>query len=226
MDRYDLAGPKDWSPRDELVRREFKQFLAYFEPKVYRGWLFEYVYPGFFSFYHPKSDFNIFFTPDFNEKDVVDVQVQKNDGSSTDDGGAVPFTVRTSENLFQAVKPWLDKYHPGKGPAMGGPKDWSPSLDNEAHQWEAMRKAFGSHYRGWELVNRSSYGGLAVHKDSPYHVFFGPDWNVPGSLTIEIARRNGEGVDQADIPFIDRSPENLLSILRPWLDKYHPGNKR
>jgi len=107
-------GAKDWSPLAEREKRELEVFLPFFKKKPYRGWKFDYAYPGFFSYYHPRSDYTVFFTPDWSEKDMIDIQIAKNDGTSVDDGGDVPFRVRTAENLFAAVKPWLDKYHPGR----------------------------------------------------------------------------------------------------------------
>jgi len=74
----------------------------------YGRWVFEYVYPGYFAYHLNRSQLSIFFTPDHTTKDVIDIQVDR-DGQVIDTGEA-PFTKRTAENLFNAVKPWLEKY--------------------------------------------------------------------------------------------------------------------
>lgn len=73
----------------------------------YHGWQFAYEYPGFFVYY--KSPFAVFFTPDWSDKGVVDIQINVHD--QPDDrfeGADVPFQPRTPARLFQIVKPFLD----------------------------------------------------------------------------------------------------------------------
>ena len=73
----------------------------------YRGWLFAYEYPGFFVYY--KGAFAVFFTPDWSGQGVVDIQVNVNDDPDDRFPGAdVPFEPRTSERLFEIVRPFLD----------------------------------------------------------------------------------------------------------------------
>jgi len=75
--------------------------------KSYQGWKFAYEYPGFFVYY--KGAFAVFFTPDWSDKGFVDIQVNVNDDPDDRFQGAdVPFEPRTSEKLFEIVKPFLD----------------------------------------------------------------------------------------------------------------------
>jgi|SRR5579871_1939841 len=83
-------------------------------------WEFAYEYPGFFVYHHNKKDIDVFFTPDWDEKDVVSIQVTS-DGKDLE-GAAIPFKNRTPKNLFNAVLPWLEKY----GRKAWGPREWSP----------------------------------------------------------------------------------------------------
>lgn len=219
-----MGGPKDWSPLTDRQQRELEKFLAYFEDKTYKGWKFDYAYPGFFSFYHPNSDFTILFTPDWSEKDQIDIQIAKDDGTNINDGGDVSFTVRTAENLFQAVRTWLDKYHPGKGPALGGPKDWSPASQKKAREFKEWIDVLAEkHYRGWELDYIVPGMFVFFHKKVPLGIFFNPDWNIQDSITIEVARRDNRGqIELTEVPFTVRTGENLFAAVKPWLDKYHP----
>ena len=73
----------------------------------YHGWDFDYEYPGYFVYY--KENFAVYFTPDWSEKGAVAIQVNVND--DPDDrfpGVDIPFEPRTSNRLFQIVKPVLD----------------------------------------------------------------------------------------------------------------------
>ncbi len=90
--------------RSKLVKDFEKRFSKY------GPWVFEYIYDGYFCYHHKKDrGLDIFFTPGFEGPDSVAIQVQR-DGEGTGDGSDVPFTIPTAENLFIAVKPWLDKY--------------------------------------------------------------------------------------------------------------------
>ena len=73
----------------------------------YNGWEFDYQYPGFFVYY--KGAFSVFFTPDWSGKGLVAIQVNVNDDPDDRFQGAdVPFEPRTSDRLFQIVRPVLD----------------------------------------------------------------------------------------------------------------------
>lgn len=54
----------------------------------YNGWIFEYMYPGYFSY--SKGEHRIFFTPDHNAKGVIDTQVQTLDGDNNPRYDSVP----------------------------------------------------------------------------------------------------------------------------------------
>ncbi len=88
---------------DRLIRETKRRYGKFGD------WIFEYMYPGYFMYFHAQDDsLHVYFTPDFEKKDVVAIQVM-HDGKDLDVTD-VPFTVRTVDNLFAAVKPWLEKY--------------------------------------------------------------------------------------------------------------------
>jgi hypothetical protein len=95
--------------------------------QLFGRWEFEYVFPGYFAYHLYHRKMTVFFTPDNSDEDVIDIQVDHKD--QTVENGEVPFVNRTSENLFQAVKPWLEKYANGipEGKMRRGPKAWRPS---------------------------------------------------------------------------------------------------
>lgn len=82
----------------------------------YKGWEFEYLdQPGSFSYWHPASPVRVYFTPDWSAGDEITVQTERDDDEpEIDDGAAIPFPIRTADRLFEAVRPWLDKYQPLK----------------------------------------------------------------------------------------------------------------
>lgn len=89
-------------------------------------WEFEYMYPGYFAYHLYHKKISVFFTPDNSEEDVIDIQVNHDDDPI--ENSEVPFVTRTVENLFNAVKPWLEKYAHGlpRNKKHRGPKAWRP----------------------------------------------------------------------------------------------------
>lgn len=106
------AGPKyveKTKGEREIEERNLRETFerAY---KYYNGWGFDYMHPGFFSYYQLGGDLRVFFTPDFNEEDAVGVQVQTDDGDALDEGGVHRFKIdRSAPALFRIVKPYLDR---------------------------------------------------------------------------------------------------------------------
>ena len=100
--------------------KDLRELLKGFEGRyaVFQDWRFEYEYPGYFVYYLPDEDIRVYFTPDHSTKNVIDILAVH--GSKLE-AGEVPFIVRSSENLFQAVRPWLEKYGKTKNP-----KNWRP----------------------------------------------------------------------------------------------------
>lgn len=73
---------------------------------IVEGWRFEYMYPGFLSY--GKDDLTLCFTPDFNGKGKVDIQLQSNEGDSFDFGDLVPYKVPLSaETIVEIVRLYL-----------------------------------------------------------------------------------------------------------------------
>lgn len=72
--------------------------------REHNGWVFTYEYPGVFTYSKGKE--SICFSPDWEEKDVVAIQIMNDEGEYIG-GDDYPFTDRTVESLFQIVKPYL-----------------------------------------------------------------------------------------------------------------------
>jgi hypothetical protein len=87
--------------------------------KYYKGWVFEFGYPGYFAYHQMGGSLSVFFTPDFSRKGSVDVEVH-NDVGETVEVEDVPYVVPTHNGapqstveayaLFLIVRPWLEKH--------------------------------------------------------------------------------------------------------------------
>lgn len=94
-----------------MEQRELAGWIKQKHPE-YNGWTFEYMYPGYFSYY--KGYVRVFFTPDFNDKGQIDQQVQTEDGDVINDqrlehfNGVKYSEPLTVEQLFDNAKPMMD----------------------------------------------------------------------------------------------------------------------
>lgn len=102
-------APRTSEERIAEERALVKVFESQYE--TYNGWGFAFEHPGYFSYYQKTGDLTVLFTPDFNEQDVVDVQVASSDGDHFDGiGEGHPFKAdRSAAALFNIVKPYLDR---------------------------------------------------------------------------------------------------------------------
>lgn len=94
-----------------MTREEYATFVRELSQVTYNGWEFDAVYPEYLSFFHHAADVRIYCTPDFNHEGSLDVQVHDEQGNSLE-SAVIPFPLRTSGRIFDAVLPWLDKYQP------------------------------------------------------------------------------------------------------------------
>lgn len=82
----------------------------------YNGWSFAYEHPGFFCFSRNDKPIHVWATPDHNELDKIDVQVEiDNDGTYDENppsDPAFPRKGRTAEGYLAAMRPILDHYAP------------------------------------------------------------------------------------------------------------------
>lgn len=103
------------------TQRDIDDTVKVFENayKYYKGWLFEYQYPGFFVYHQMGGDLSVYFTPDWNEKGRVDIQVTSVDGENIEvhnlpyehpARNGVPYVQAEAYHLFRIVKPWLEKF--------------------------------------------------------------------------------------------------------------------
>jgi hypothetical protein len=103
------------------TQEEGKELVDAFERayKYYKGWLFEYQYPGYLVYHQMGGPLNVFFTPDFSRIGQVDIQVQNEDGKVVEtetipyvhpETNGVPYAQAEAFALFRIVRPWLEKH--------------------------------------------------------------------------------------------------------------------
>jgi hypothetical protein len=68
-------------------------------------WEFDYMYPGFFSYTNGRT--RVFFTPDFDEKGDISIQVTTEDGEYLRGDNVRYEDPLTPTMLFRIVEPWL-----------------------------------------------------------------------------------------------------------------------
>lgn len=112
----DSAPEKTTEKTDDQWRAEVRALGAIFQRgyQYYNGWGFELSHNGVFSYYQMGGDFSVYFTPDFNDRGVVDVHLATADGDFREEfaafGGSHDFKDdRTAPSLFRIVKPYLDR---------------------------------------------------------------------------------------------------------------------
>jgi len=78
-------------------------------------------------------------------------------------------------------------------------------------------------YRGWQFSYE--YPGLFhySHPDSPFSIFFTPDYVGNGTLPISVQDSEGRYYDEHSslhpLPRTGRSAQKIFSLVRPTLDK-------
>lgn len=93
--------------RDEALVKEMKE-----KHPDYRGWKFDYMFPGYFSYY---SDlYRVFFTPDNNVAGEIDCQIQTSEGEQILVKDQPIFDVQyekplTVDQLFKAAQTMIDR---------------------------------------------------------------------------------------------------------------------
>jgi hypothetical protein len=99
--------------------KEVEELVQVFEQmyKYYHGWHFAYEHPGFFVYHQMGGDLSVFFTPDWNERGKVSIQIQDNQGEvirseeapySPPARNGVPYEMAEAYTLFRIVRPYLD----------------------------------------------------------------------------------------------------------------------
>jgi hypothetical protein len=94
-----------------MTKAETKRLVAELEALPdYQGWTFVYEYPGYFGY--RRSPFVVFFTPDWEGKWTLPIEVQDDEGNVYDAYSTrlpLPPARRTGRKLFNLVRPTLDK---------------------------------------------------------------------------------------------------------------------
>lgn len=100
-------------------KKEINELVEVFEQmyKYYHGWHFAYEYPEFFVYHQMGGDLSVFFTPDWNKRGKVSIQIQDSEGK-TIHSEEVPYSHPTRNGapielveayaLFRIVRPYLD----------------------------------------------------------------------------------------------------------------------
>ena len=78
----------------------------YAKHPVVQGWRFEYEYPGFFQLSH--GEYSFCFTPDWDTKGEVCIQVFKEEGAFYVDGWDIPYVnPLDADQLVKLIEPKL-----------------------------------------------------------------------------------------------------------------------
>lgn len=100
-------------------KKDIQELVVAFESmyKYYKGWVFAYEHPGYFVYHQMGGDLSVAFTPDFNERGKVSIQVIGSDGDTLDSKeipyeaparNGVPYEQAEAYVLFRIVRPVLD----------------------------------------------------------------------------------------------------------------------
>ena len=85
--------------------------------KYYHGWHFAYEHPGFFVYHQMGGDLSVFFTPDWNQRGRVSVQIHNIHGEvisseevpySPPERNGIPYEKAEAYTLFRLVRPYLE----------------------------------------------------------------------------------------------------------------------
>lgn len=108
-------GEKEWTPRPEGAWTFEDLVRAFANPPFNRYayvWEFWFDIPEVFSYSHMTRPVDVYFTPDWTEYGLLDIEVMhREEGRSLEVAGPFRFREdRRPETLFELVKPYLDKY--------------------------------------------------------------------------------------------------------------------
>lgn len=102
--------------------KETQKLVRVFEEmyKYYKGWHFAYEYPEFFVYHQMGGDLSIFFTPDWNERGKVSIQIHNSEGQvigsqeepySHPARNGAPYEQVEAYSLFKIVRPYLEMHN-------------------------------------------------------------------------------------------------------------------
>lgn len=92
-----------------MIDKEFRQLVQDFGGKLrdYNGWVFDYEYPGYLVYHQGGGDLDVYFTPDWDEKGSVSIQINKDGDEVYSEGISYVAPLKPSA-LFRIVRPYLD----------------------------------------------------------------------------------------------------------------------
>ena len=91
------------------IDKDVDKLVQMFEEKYkeYNNWTFDYEYPGYFVYRHGDGDLSVYFTPEWNEKGKVSIQINKDDEMVYAE--EIPYSSPIdATKVFQIVRPYLD----------------------------------------------------------------------------------------------------------------------
>lgn len=110
----------------------------------YHGWTFVYEYPGYFGY--RRGAYTVFFTPDWEGKGTLPIEVHDDEGRVHDAYSArlpLPRAGRTGRKLFDLVRPTLDKLSNDRATK----KKTAAQLDAEIAEAQLRQRAEDSTWR-------------------------------------------------------------------------------
>lgn len=101
-------------------KKDIQELVVVFESmyKYYKGWVFAYEHPGFFVYHQMGGDLSVSFTPDWNERGKVPIQINNIDGQAEQvdevpyehpEHNGVPYEQIEAYSLFKIVRPHLER---------------------------------------------------------------------------------------------------------------------
>jgi hypothetical protein len=101
--------------------KENEDLLKVFQEtyKYYRGWAFEYVYPGYFAYHQMGGELSVYFTPDWNKLGHAAIQISNLQGEvflskdvsyNPPERNGKPYEKVLAWVLFRTVRPFLEEH--------------------------------------------------------------------------------------------------------------------
>lgn len=101
--------------KDKDVQNLTKAFEEMY--KYYKGWVFAYEHPGVFAYHQMGGSLSVYFTPDWNQRGQVAIQVTSEDGDvlkaedvpySAPAKDGIPYSMAEAYVVFGIVRPYLE----------------------------------------------------------------------------------------------------------------------
>lgn len=100
--------------KDDALVKAFEEMYKY-----YKGWVFAYEYPGFFAYHQMGGNLSVLFTPDWNQRGKIPIQINNEDGEGIQVDevpyeaparNGIPYEKAEAWAVFRIVRPYLEKF--------------------------------------------------------------------------------------------------------------------